>query len=340
MSQKSAPTSVGSSATESPLAPIDAKTRQRLSKIDGPFLPVEGPFDSNQEAWSLRLPETIYSTVFMLPLAVDKTMWCDTSNIFTIFVAQIVTFLFTVLTQGLFLYYIYYETFYGQDDTSTSFEYTSVCYVNSGSTNEKRALLRWACIWILMLFAVRDFRDTWSIYRWIQCVPDWHPGHQKITDYCCRYSGRTSMPMQRYQDEYGVTVQKPAVGFTCCYRFTILAFVFLPKMLFTLFALVYGAGYVMAVPESTFDAYLLRVLVVIMLLHLDKLMYQVFVPDVFRHWVCNNFVITFSEEEENEAMRWLPLIVVWILTGIVTGLYYSWCEFANYFYIPLPLLGI
>eukprot|EP00548_Thalassiothrix_antarctica_P002843 CAMPEP_0194138522 /NCGR_PEP_ID=MMETSP0152-20130528/8293_1 /TAXON_ID=1049557 /ORGANISM="Thalassiothrix antarctica, Strain L6-D1" /LENGTH=102 /DNA_ID=CAMNT_0038835989 /DNA_START=96 /DNA_END=401 /DNA_ORIENTATION=- len=85
-------------ASEAPLAPIDAKTRQRLAKIDGPFRPVDGPFDSNQEAWSLKLPPSIYSTVFMLPLAIDKTMWSDTSNFFTIFLSQYITFAVTIIT--------------------------------------------------------------------------------------------------------------------------------------------------------------------------------------------------------------------------------------------------
>jgi len=336
--------------SEIPLAPIDAETRERLANIDGPFRPVDGPFDSNQEAWSLRLPPSIYSTIFMLPLAIDKNTWSDASNVITIFLTQYVTYIVTVFTQGLFCYYIYAETFLpsvtstpssnGNNTAAaiTSFDYTSVCYSNDDDSNHNGMFLRCLCIWLLLLFVVRDFRDTWSMYRWIRCVPEWHPGHQEITDYCCRYSGRTSMPMQRYHDDYGVTVQKPAVGFTCTYRFTVLFCVLLPKIIYTLFLTIYGAGYVMSAAPRL-DAFLLRVCIIMLMLYLDKVMYQVFVPDVFQNWVCNNFVITFSEEEENELMRWMPLLQLTLMIALVGALYYGWCDFANYFYIPLPLIS-
>lgn len=315
-------------AAESPLAPIDAKTRQRLANIDGPFRPIDGPFDSNQEAWSLRLPPSLYASVFTLPLAIDKTMWFDCSNFFTIFLAPLLSFILLLGIQVILIFYIYKETAeleLPEDEL--------LCDVTSQTGADW--LLRIVCLVLATATIFADLRQTLTMYRWVQCVPEWHPGHQEITDYCCRYSGRTSLPMQRYHDDYGVTVKKPAVGFTCCFRFGIFLFVLIPKVLLALLWLVYGAGYVTAGRTNT--EMILRVMVIVFALNVDDVMYRVLTPDVFQTWLTSNFEITFSEEEENEAIRWLPYVALMIMGGAVTGLHIGWCEYSRIFdFIPIP----
>ena len=159
----------------------------------------------------------------MLPLAIDKNTWSDASNVITTFLTQYVRYIITVFTQGLFCYYIYAETFLSSNTNTTlsngnttavaiiSLDYMLVYYSDDDDGNHNGIFLRCLCIWLLLLFVVCNFCYMWSMYRWIRCVPEWHPGHQEINDYCCCYSGRTLMPMQRYYKNYGVTIQKPAV---------------------------------------------------------------------------------------------------------------------------------
>lgn len=306
---------------ESPLAPIDAKTRQRLAKIDGPFRPIDGPFDSNQEAWSLRLPPSLYASVFTLPLAIDKTMWWDTSNFFTIFLAPFLSYLLLLGIQVLLLFYIYKET-----SNVELPEGVPLCEATAENTDW---LLRIICMVLATAYIFADMRQTLGMYRWVQCVPEWHPGHQEITDYCCRYSGRTSLPMQRYHDDYGVTVKKPAVGFTCCFRFSIFFLVLMPKLLIALIWLVYGLGYVASGSDNT--EMILRAIVIMFALKVDDVLYRVLTPDVFQTWMTNNFEITFSEEEENEVIRWLPYVAILFMGGAVAGLYFGWCNYSTVF---------
>eukprot|EP00547_Thalassionema_nitzschioides_P007141 CAMPEP_0194218330 /NCGR_PEP_ID=MMETSP0156-20130528/23550_1 /TAXON_ID=33649 /ORGANISM="Thalassionema nitzschioides, Strain L26-B" /LENGTH=325 /DNA_ID=CAMNT_0038947643 /DNA_START=124 /DNA_END=1101 /DNA_ORIENTATION=- len=315
-------------AAESPLAPIDAKTRQRLAKIDGPFRPIDGPFDSNQEAWSLRLPPSLYASVFTLPLAIDKTMWWDTSNFFTIFLAPLLSYFLLLGIEGILIFYVYKET------TSVEIpEDSTLCEANADTD----WLLRIVCLFLATAYIFADLRQTLGMYRWVQCVPEWHPGHQEITDYCCRYSGRTSLPMQRYHDDYGVTVKKPAVGFTCCFRFSIFFLVLLPKIILAIIWLVYGLGYVASATTNT--DMILHAIVVMFALKVDDVLYRVLTPDVFQTWMTHNFEITFSEEEENEAIRWLPYVAILLMGGAVAGLYIGWCNYSNIFdFLPLDEL--
>jgi len=293
---------------------VDPGTAELLDEIDF-FEPFGWPYDANQATWSLSLPKSVFSSVFMLHLSISEEMQRTFHFVKVLYIPQFMLYAIVLVTQFSFLVYLY-------DITKKSInERDNTC---EGGDR----YLRMLCFAVIVAAILQDVQETINMFRWIQCVPTWNEEmHPKIIDECCygdhEGCGMTKFPFQKYKNREGIIVEKPAVGFTHFYRASIFTFVLLPKFLFAI-SLIYLGGGFLAIAESNSDL-ILNAVALTFILEVDDIFYDVLTPSMFKLWLETNFTITFGESEENEAFRYLPYGGIAVIGACVAGLYKLWC---------------
>lgn len=305
------------SVVQEDTSPIDKKALDLLCKKVGEDIQVfHVPEDPSDGIWSLFLPKSIYSTVFMLPVTVSMRSLRDKDSFISIIITQVVLYITVISVQGAFMINMY--RIIGEQRK----ENTELCA-------EGDQILRVLCLAANVSFIFGDILETVNMYRWLNCVPAWNRKiHKKILNFCRkRQTDASSFPMQRYKNSAGLEVRKPAVGFTIMYRMVIIVMVLLPKLILGLWLLIYGTGFV-ASADNNSDL-ILNSVALLFIIQLDDVSYNLLTPDAHKSWLLHSFEITFFKEEENKIMRWLPFVCFWAILTCVATFYYTWCKLDN-----------
>jgi len=291
------------------LPPVHDETSQRLSEMG--YKPFGGPFDPNQIATPITLPSSIFSSVILAPLLIDKDQRRDRHYITTLIVPQILTYTACVAVQGGFLFFV---------RTLVSEMTPPVCTGGGDST------LRILCMILNVAAVLNDIRETISMHVWLRCIPKWTSDQTTIVEYTCHNSGRTSFPFQKYKEEDGdgIELVKPAVGLTRTVRCFIYVLVLFVRFTFAIWLLVYGTVFVASAANN--ETLILNSVVLIFILTIDDLLYDLMTPDLYKNWIKTCSVITFDEDEsDNIVILCWPYFVLMFLGAATSILYGHWC---------------
>ena len=179
-------------------------TAKRLENIG--YEPVGGPFDPNQIATTRALPASIFSSVILVPMLICRAQRTEFHFIVTLLIPQYVSYLLCVAIQGTFLFYV--RTLVSDKDTSIS---DVVCNAPKEGVS---SVLRLICMSLSVAAVLKDVGETISMHTWLNSIPRWTEEQQDILEYTCKTSGLTDFPFQKYKNDDGMELLKPAVGMT------------------------------------------------------------------------------------------------------------------------------
>ena len=289
---------------------IDPAIEQRLMTYglhsDG------GPYEPNQTSFSITLPESVFSSVFLLPLLIDAEQRKETHFLLTLLIPQCLCYIICIVFQASMMWFIY--------DLVADAELS-----HCPSTSEKgHWYLRILCLALIVAVVLIDIMETAYMVLWIQSFPDYNPKvHSKIIDYCCENSGRTSIPFQNYKNQEGYSLTKPAAGLSQKVRLFVYIGVILPKLLLALGMLTYGNKYVISA-ETNSDL-MFNAMNALFIFDLDDIIYNVLTPALHKKWVQTSSEISFDDGEISGLYLYQSYFGVAAITAISMAIWTTFC---------------
>lgn len=276
--------------------PVDPATKKRLALIG--FEADGKPFEPNQSSYSITLPTTIYSSIFLMPLLIDEKQRGQTLHRLTILLPQILAYIICLTVQISFIFFVRSLT----EDIPIP-----VCQDKLDWYPRVLGLI------LCVASVYRDFEETIQMILWVRCLPNFDPKiHDGIIEYCCENSGRTSLPFQNWTNpDTKQVVTKPAAGISQAYRFCIYAFVLLPKSVLSVLVLAYGAKNVLA--AGTVGDVIANSMAFVFVLDLDDLVYTVLTSPLHKQWVATSSEITVDDDEQNFLDLYQPYIAMFTI---------------------------
>ena len=229
------------------------------------------PHDPDQGFYPMKLPDTVYTAVWMIPLCVENAMLFSKEGIFEYLIPLAIGYLSAVTLQSSIVYF-----FARMVETEVS----DLCV--TGMTE-----IRVICLIIFNSVILIEFLETASMFVWIHQLPTWvkHDEFIKVDS-----NGRTNLSHQDYvnEKEYpGLKLAKPAHGITELYRVFIFTCL-LPKIAVASVMLYYGTGHVLRSPNT--QALILNTVGSIFIFDIDDYIYKVSSLTVAVHTTSCNIV--------------------------------------------------
>ena len=294
-----------------PKVEVDPATAKRLLKYG--LQPEGGPYEPNQTTFSMALPESIFSSVFLLPLLIDAKQRKETHFLLTLLIPQCMCYIICLVFQASIMWFMY-------DFVS---QHTEISHCSA--TSEKgHWYLRILCLALIVAVVLIDVMETAYMVFWIRSFPDYNPKvHAKIIDYCCENSGRTSIPFQNYKNQEGYSITKPAAGLSKTYRLFVYIAVILPKLLLALAMLTYGNKYVISA-ETNSDL-MFNAMNALFIFDLDDIIYNVLTPALHKKWVQTSSEISFDDGEISGLYLYQSYFGVAAITAISMAIWTTFC---------------
>jgi len=131
------------------------------------------------------------------------------------------------------------------------------------------------------------------------------------------------MPFQKWQNDQGGEVVKPAAGISLAYRGAIYLFVILPKLLLTIAVLVYGTNYVMLATDT--NGLIFNSMAATFILSLDDIIYGALTSPLHQTWLATSSEITFDDDEEDSLNHYHAYVALFGIAGTTYAMWTYTC---------------
>ena len=295
------------------ILPVDPGTKERLKRYR--LEPdAKGPYEPNQSTFSIGLPESMFASVFLLPLLVDAKQRNEGYYFRTLILPQYMSYIICLVFQVSFMVFVH--------------DFVSDIKVSHCSATSEKGhwYLRMLCLALIVAVVIIDIVETALMILWIRAVPDYDPKlSPKIINYCRENcGGRTSIPFQDYTNQEGATITKPAAGITQTYRAMTYIFVILPKLLLGLALLIFGTKYVLSA-ESNGDL-MFNALGMVFVFDLDDIIYKVLTSPLHKKWLQTSSEISFDDSEISTVFLYQSYLGVAGVIVISMAIWSTFCQ--------------
>jgi hypothetical protein len=268
------------------------------------------PYDPTIAFVERKLPESIFSSVIMMPLILRRNK-CFDRHLFVYLLPQAVCYSVAVFLQVMFLFYFWKIV-----------EEAERCTVRD-------VMLRIICLAVFAAKTLSDVSETVFMFRFVWNIPRWNEARDtpKLNLVTVRGLGSTSFPHQEYMHrsaKYNERLVKPAAGIALWRKILSMLLVLLPKFGITISLLAIGGGHILASKDK--ESMILSTLASVFIFEVDDIIYKLMIPPAQRWWL--EWAARYTELPFNIAsleVRWLfPIYFVsWVIA--VFSLYSGWC---------------